>query len=327
MITRTRHRKGGSPSHPRSENLSVAIIGAGRLGTALAIALSRAGYSVGFISAKHTASARRAAKLSGAKALTASITQLRRLDSARLKNLTGASVLIIATPDDAIRSVAQELALLLASGPSRTRAKVALHTSGALSAEELSPLKTCGLSVGSIHPLVSISEPITGAEWLTHAYFSVEGDSRATKFARRIVQDLGSEAFSINSRTKALYHAAALMASPNLTALVDIALEMLGRCGLAPNRARKVLLPLIQSTIDNLATQTTSRALTGTFKRADVATVRRHLDAILSQQLFDALEAYVLLGRRSLKLANHPARRRKPIDQILANASKTARRS
>jgi len=138
------------------------------------------------------------------------------------------------------------------------------------------------------------------------------------------VGDLGGQTFSVDARTKALYHAAALMASPNLAALVDIALEMLGRCGLAPNRARKILLPLIQSTLDNLATQTPSRALTGTFKRADIETVRRHLAAIYSQELFDALEAYVLLGRRSLKLANHSSSSRAAIDQILTQALKKA---
>jgi len=293
----------------------------------LAIALGRAGHSISFIVAKHAASARRAAKLSGTKAGSASMANLRRLGSEQLKNLTGASVLIIATPDDAISSVAEELALLLASSrASQFRVRVVLHTSGALSSQVLSPLKQRGISVGSIHPLVSISDPVAGAGSLTHGYFSVEGDGQATRLGRRIVQDLGSQAFSVEAQTKALYHAAALMASPNLTALVDISLEMLGRCGLAPDRARKVLLPLIQSTVDNLATQTTSHALTGTFKRADIDTVRRHLDAISSNQLFDALEAYVLLGRRSLKLANHPPRRRTPIDKVLAEALKKPRR-
>jgi predicted short-subunit dehydrogenase-like oxidoreductase (DUF2520 family) len=320
-MTKRQQRKPGSRSLRQAQKLSIGIIGAGRLGTALAIALTRAGHSISFIVAKHAASARRAAKLSGAKAATASMGQLRRLGPTQLEK---ASVLIIATPDDAIGSVAQDLAALMTSNRASRFNAVALHTSGALSSELLSPLKQHGVSVGSMHPLLSISDAVNGAEGLTHAYFSVEGDARATRFARRIVRDFGGQTFQVDARTKALYHAAALMASPNLTALVDIALEMLGRCGLAPDRARKILLPLLQSTLDNLITQRPSQALTGTFKRADIETVRRHLDAIYSQRLFDALEAYVLLGRRSLKLAKHPSSRRAAINQMLAQALKKA---
>ena len=105
-----------------------------------------------------------------------------------------------------------------------------------------------------------------------------------------------------------------------MTALVDIALEMLSRCGLTPDRARKVLLPLIKSTLDNLATQAPAQALTGTFKRRDIVTVRRHLEAITAEHLPEALEAYVLLGRRSLELAGHRAAEDDLIEKILREA-------
>jgi len=88
-----------------------------------------------------------------------------------------------------------------------------------------------------------------------------------------------------------------------MVALFDIALEMLGHCGLSPRRAREVLLPLVESTLANLSTRDPARALTGTFKRGNVSTVRKHLAAIESEQLSDALAAYVLLGRRSLGLS------------------------
>ena len=77
-------------------------------------------------------------------------------------------------------------------------------------------------------------------------FFSVEGDTAARRVGERIVRDLGGQAFTIAAASKPLYHAAALMASPNLTALVDIALEMLSRCGLSANRSRRVLLPLLE---------------------------------------------------------------------------------
>lgn len=234
--------------------------------------------------------------------------------------LDQSSVILISTPDDAIASVAAELAALPRFRTAPATSLVVLHTSGALTSDVLAPLRQHGIAVGALHPLVSISEGRSGADWLTRAFFSVEGDARATRLARQIVNDLGAEAFTIKASAKPLYHAAALMASPNLTALIDIAFEMLSRCGLTANQSQKVLLPLLRSTIENLATADPSHALTGTFKRGDIATVRKHVAAISSQKLYDALEAYVLLGRRSMKLANHKASSCAEIDRILAQA-------
>jgi len=313
-----------STADRKRKKLSLAIIGAGRLGTALAIALSRAGHSIELIVAQHTGSARRAARLIGGHAVTASTQQVRRM-SAGPELL--ADVIIIATPDDAIASVAGELAQIIKLKPGRRPSanRVALHTSGALSAEVLSPLRTHGFSLGSFHPLVSISDPRTGAEWLARAFFSVQGDTQAVRVSRRMVHGLGGQTFTIDPQTKALYHAAALMASPNMTALVDVALEMLTRCGLSPDRARKVLLPLINSTLDNLSAQAPAQALTGTFKRGDVSTVKKHIEAISAQHLGDALEAYILLGWRSMKMANHQRASGALIEKILRDAAKRAR--
>ena len=118
---------------------------------------------------------------------------------------------------------------------------------------------------------------------------------------------LGGESFSIRSADKPLYHAAAVMVSGNVTALFDVALEMLVQCGLTRNTARSVLLPLIASTVHNLETKDPAQALTGTFSRGDVETVKRHLAALKKGELADALELYRLLGKRSLKLTKkHP---------------------
>ena len=123
--------------------------------------------------------------------------------------------------------------------------------------------------------------------------------------AKSIVRDLGGKSFSIRSEDKPLYHAAAVMTSGNVVALFDVALEMLGQCGLTPKTARSILLPLIASTVRSLETKDPVQALTGTFSRGDVETVKRHLDALKNNK--DALDLYRLLGRRSLKLTKkHP---------------------
>ena len=299
----------------------VSIIGAGRVGTALAIALDRTGHSLNLIVARLGVNAERASKLAGGQGTSLSARQFRQMLTSENPLFPPNSLIIIATPDDVIPSVARELA----GSMNLQRGLIALHTSGALTSHVLHPLRVRGISVGALHPLVSISDPVIGARSLSQAHFCVEGDAAASRAAKSIVRKIGGRVFTIRAELKPLYHAAALMASPNFTALIDIALEMLSRCGLSANQARNVLLPLIKSTTDNLAIADPAHALTGTFKRGDVVTIKKHVEAISSQKLFDALEAYVLLGRHSLKLARPSRHTRAEIDQILNEALKRAR--
>lgn len=306
-----KHLRSRSERLTAKEKPRVSIIGAGRLGTALGLALSAAGYRIEVVVAKHQLKARRAARAIDADTLGLIASQLNRLDSNQHNRFNRSALILIATPDDVIAPVAEQLASTFKSKPEQSRRdekamvdrRVVLHTSGALSSEALSPLRDVGFATGSLHPLVSISDSFSGAKLLTRAFFSVEGDPAAVRFGKSIVRDLGGQYFIIDALRKPLYHAAALTASGNMVALFDIALEMLGHCGLSPRRAREVLLPLVESTLANLSTRDPARALTGTFKRGDVSTVRKHLAAIESEQLSDALAAYVLLGRRSLGLS------------------------
>ncbi len=203
-------------------------------------------------------------------------------------------------PDDKIATVAEELSRLDLVTSHRA---TAFHTSGALSSDVLRPLKKRGWHTGSIHPLVSVSHvgvPLEGGYW------SVEGDSGGA-LGKALIRDLGGKSFFIRSGDKPLYHAAAVMVSGNVVALFDVALEMLADCGVKRQTAHHILLPLIASTVRNLETKDPADALTGTFSRGDLETVKRHLAALKGSNLTDALELYRALGKRSLKLTKeHP---------------------
>lgn len=278
---------------------TVSIIGAGRLGTAFARALSNHGYTIEAVVAGTSRHAEKAAALVSRPSPLA-------LTSKQLDQLPASDILFITTPDDAIEEAARQLAARIESGrmkQGKSRIRTALHASGALSSAVLESIRGAGFATGSLHPLVSVSDPLQGARSLSSAFFCVEGSVAAVRVALRIVRALGAQSFSISAGDKALYHAAAVMASGHTTALFDIVLEMLARCGLTEARARSVLLPLLKSTLENLYLTDPAHALTGTFARADTATVRRHLAALHSQKMAGALAAYVLLGERSLRLA------------------------
>lgn len=303
-------------SAPLKRKPSVAIIGAGRLGTALAVALEAEGYRVTALVARQLAHARRAARRLR--------TRPPALDSAQLARIPESDIFIISTPDDEIAATAERLAATLGATErppkdqkrsrsvqtlSRTRPRVALHASGALSSDVLRPLRAAGFAVGSLHPLVSVSDAASNAKDLRGAFYCVEGDAAALRAARRVVRDLGGHSFTVEASRKALYHAAAVTASGHAVALFDLACELLALCGLSPREARRVLLPLSLGTLSNLAAAAANHsALTGPFARADASTVRRHLAALdaLAERAAprDALAAYALLGLRSLRLAS-----------------------
>lgn len=256
----------------------------------MALALGECGYEVRALVSRGAAGARRAAARAGVKTLALGAGELSRLPSVEL--------LFITTPDDALKETVASLASL-----PEARSRVALHTSGALSSELLSPLRARGYRIGSMHPLAAVSEPRAGARSLGQAFYCVEGDALAVRAARRVVRDLGGRSFTIASEDKALYHAAAVMTAGHVVALFDTALDTLRRCGLDEKRAREVLLPLLRSTIENLSTQSPERALTGSFARADAETVLKHIESLRGLRDSDALSTYVALGEHSLKLA------------------------
>ncbi len=254
--------------------------------------LSSSGYPIQAVVARRPMTARKAGTLISRHTLA--------LTANELDLLPASTIILLATPDDEIANAAQRLA-----GARRNLLKgsIVLHTSGALSSDVLEPLKRVGYHVGSLHPLVSVSDPRIGQQSLRDAFYCIEGDAAATRTARAIVRDLNGHSFTISSDTKPLYHAAAVMASGHVLALYDLATEMLVRCGLKRSNALRVLLPLLQSTVTNLFRSDPARALTGTFARGDEATVRNHLRALSRDGLLEAFEVYKLLGAHSLELA------------------------
>jgi len=274
------------PAKKRKEKPAVSIIGTGRLGTTLALALASQRYPVRSVVARRIRNARKAAALLDDRVEAYAANQIGLLPHSDL--------FLITVPDDQIAKVASQL-----GGRNYNPRPTVLHTSGALSSDVLSPLRAKGWNTGSVHPLISVSEPNASIEG---AFWSVEGDARAVRLGKTLVRDLGGTSFSIRTADKPLYHAAAVMTSGHVTALFDVALEMLVECGLTRETARRILQPLLVSTVQNLETKDPAGALTGTFSRGDVETVKRHLAALKDHDLNAALKLYRLLGERSLEL-------------------------
>lgn len=217
-----------------------------------------------------------------------------------LNSLSSPGVILITTPDSEITATAEKLARIKSI---KNNKPVVLHTSGSLSSEILRPLKEIGSAVGSMHPLASVSEARAGSRRFKNAYFCIEGDSKARQAAKQIVGSLGGRSFSLETKYKPLYHAAAVMTSGHTTALFSAAVDILTKCGLSAEKAKAVLLPLLTGTAQNLKKQTPAEALTGTFARADAGAFEAHVKLLAENAGADAMEIYLLLGKISLRLA------------------------
>lgn len=270
-----------------ARKLSVAIIGAGRVGQSLGRALRAVGYPISAVIARHLARARRARKFIGAGKATADFSSVRE-----------AQILLIATPDSAIPEVARQLGQTLGK---HLRGRIALHTSGALTSVVLRPLAARGARVGSLHPLQTFSQAAGTA--FRGVTFAVEGHGTAQAQAARMAKDLGGTPVKMPPGQKVLYHAAATLACGRLLALVDAATRMFVRAGLRRAQARRAVLCLVRQTLENFERRGGRQAWTGPLERRDLATLGLHARA-LKRLPPEYSQVYCLLGELALRLYN-----------------------
>ena len=281
-----------------SQKPTVAIVGAGSLATSLAIALHDTAYRITEIVGRDLPpSTRRARKLAsqvGAKAVTTS------------KSEVTATLLWLCVPDREIRTAASAFAKT-----EQGSVRFAFHSSGALPSSELGALRKKGIAVAAVHPLMTF---VPGSHpSLTGVPFALEGDATATKLARRIVRDLGGEAFSLPASCKSAYHAWATMTSPLLLAFL-VTLEDAARAArIRLADARRMSLPIIRQTLANYAQLGPDHSFSGPIIRGDAETVARHL-AVL-RKAPEAREVYLALARSALRKL--PAKNRAEISRIL----------
>jgi predicted short-subunit dehydrogenase-like oxidoreductase (DUF2520 family) len=243
-----------------------------------------------------------------------------------LPDTSAAEVVVVAVPDPAIRSVAEQLA---ASGAVSGH-QVVLHCSGARSSEELAPLRHLVRGVGSFHPLLSFADPALASRLLREASYAAEGDADAMAAAERLAAALGGRLLRIGAADRALYHAAAATASNHLVALAAQAAECLAALGIDRADAVRALVPLMRSTLDNLGRLGLPGALTGPVSRGDAACVAGHLEALAARTPAE-LPPYLAMAARALAVAREQGVARPAaldeVERVLrATEDRTARR-
>ena len=277
--------------------LTVAIVGAGNLGAALAVLLKQADYAITAIvireASKSIARARRLAKEVKARLL---------FDSSAVDS----DIVWFCVPDSQIASAAASFARKV-----QRKGKIVFHSSGVLTSDELDIFRTQENVVASVHPLMTF---VPGSRpSLTDVAFAIEGDPRAIRVAERIVRDLGGHAFPIRKKHKAAYHAWGAFASPLVTALLVTSEQVANLAGVSGKAARTKAIPILQQTLANYAELGAAAGFSGPIVRGDLQTVRKHLQALRQRPV--AREVYLALARAAVEYL--PARNKRQLRQVL----------
>ncbi len=235
-----------------SSPTTLSILGPGRLGRSLATRAIQAGLVVTL----------------GGRSPQGDVQDLH--DAARMSD-----VVLLTVSDDAIQAVCDQLvqAGALEAGT------VLAHCSGVHDHHLLDAARQAGCHIASFHPLQTFPTPHS-ADRIDGICCFVEGDDAAVEALAALADQLGAAPVTMASEGKALYHAAAVMASNYVTALMACAIDLASRADIDPAAAQRALGTLMTTAAANAATMPLPEALTGPIARGDVGTVKKHVAAM-----------------------------------------------
>lgn len=290
----------------RSGKPSIAIVGAGKVGTAIGVLAARGGYRVVALAGRDRRRTEEAARRMGEK-----VPVLSPSDAARVAELT-----LLTVPDDAIEATCRELVAARAF----PRGSLVAHCSGARTSRCLaSAREVLACHVASFHPLQSFPTVEAALSNLPESYCFSEGDEPALLALEALGGAIGARCVRIETQHKALYHAAAVMACNYLTGLMDAALTLAAGARIERATAWRALEPLVRATIENISTLGPETALTGPIARGDRRTVTTHL-AALDEGGRELKDLYRALGTWTVGLALRNGSIDEPTAQSLLDA-------
>ncbi len=275
--------------HPHSrsapgEKPVIGIVGAGAVGTALGVALSRAGWPIHAVASRDPGRRERFGRLVG---VTRSFADAQSL-------VEEVELIILSVPDDALAGLAGSIRLY--------GGQALIHTSGALGAEVLAPAMAAGTQVGSFHPLVAFADTERAVAALRGATVAIEGDDQLLALLADMAEAVGAQPVRLAPGSKSAYHAAAVLAAGGFVALLDAIAELGRVAGLDEQGSLAIYAPLIEGTLGNARALGIRAALTGPITRGDAGTLRAHL-AVLAAHAPGVLPLYRAAADREIDLA------------------------
>ncbi len=264
--------------------LKAGFIGAGTVGTALAVRLGRKGYNIAGAASRSLSSARRLVEMVGSGQVFDSPQDV----------ADNADFIFITTPDDAIPVIVNQVRWHPGC--------YVVHCSGADSLDVLEQARIVGARVGSFHPLQTFASIQKAIDNLPGSTFALEAEDGLLEILKEMAEALEGRWIKLGAGDKAAYHTAAVMTSNYLVTLVKLASDLWESFGISRDQAIQALLPLLKGTINNIENLSVPNALTGPVARGDVGTVQIHLNT-LKETAPAILPVYCELGLQTVPVA------------------------
>ena len=281
MSRRTPHRR-----------LRVAIVGAGMVGQSLGRVLVGSGDRIVAVISRSKGSAAKGARFLRCSRHGTTLDVIPR----------ETDVVMITTPHAAVGAVAQDLAgqTLL-----DFRRLAVCHASGMLTAEVLGPAAALGAAVFSFHPLQTFPRDFSPQTiWPTARgiYYGVDGSPRGIRKAKDLARRLQGRVIQIPPEMRAFYHAACVVASNHLAALLSVVERMHAELQTREKKYFPVFQPLIRTTLENIGSTSPARALSGPVARGGVETVAGHFNAV-AQFAPELIPYFAAMSLETVRLA------------------------
>jgi predicted short-subunit dehydrogenase-like oxidoreductase (DUF2520 family) len=264
--------------------LKIGFIGAGTVGTALAVLLNRNGYKVECVASRTRKSAKNLARM---------VEGCNIMDTNQ-DVADAADFIFITTPDDAIPRVVSRVKWRKRQG--------VVHCSGADSIDILEPAKKAGARTGGFHPLQTFAGIDQAIENIPGSTFAIETKGPLLTTLKDMATALGGQWIELKSRDKVAYHAAAVFACNYLVTLVKLSTDLWETFGVPPEKATEALLPLLRGTLNNIETLGIPQCLTGPIARGDIGTISKHIQT-LHKKAPSLVAPYTELGRQTIPIA------------------------
>jgi predicted short-subunit dehydrogenase-like oxidoreductase (DUF2520 family) len=286
---------------PIASRKHVGVIGAGRVGCALAWHCRRLGYTIAGV-----------ADLKPKQAWVVYGLLKQPYEHLRARAVAAASdVLFLTVPDRSIGPVYESVRRWLLPGA------IVAHCSGAFGPEVFTGAKEQGLGTLALHPVQSFASHSQAIRSLPGSFFAADGSASGLRFARRLVRQLRGSVVLVRGPDRPLYHTMCVFASNFIFALFDAAEEIASELGISRKRAGRMLEPLARTALDNIVEQGAGPSLTGPVERGDAVTVEKHLRT-LSRRTPGLVPAYALLSTRLVEMARRRGLDRRAAKQLMA---------
>ena len=264
--------------------LTVGVVGFGRVGSILAVALAEAGHRIGSVAAVSAQSKDRARRLLPG-------TPIRTPEAV----VAASDLVLLTVPDDELAAL---IAGLASAGAWRS-GQIVVHTSGAYGLEVLTPASAYGVLPLALHPAMTFTGRAEDVDRLPGTVFGITAEPDYRAVAETLVMEMRAESVWVPEHARPLYHAALSHAANHIVTLLCDATDLLAGAGVeTPTR---MLTPLVNAAVDN-ALRLSDAALTGPVSRGDAATVAAHVRA-LAREDPAVLPSYAAMARRTAERA------------------------